>query len=145
MDYKNIVIDFVKRTKSNLDFIEQQNNTFGVTQLINSLLGIIVLPKEKNIKIIPNLSFDELLDDGWELPQITINQYKINKLRDLIRVLRNSVAHFNLEIRANENEEIIGIRFYNKNKRKKITFSAEYSLANLKKFIEKYILILSSS
>ena len=52
---KAFVGDFAKRTLANLNIIEQEirenKDAYEVTQLINSLLGLIVFPFERQIKV----------------------------------------------------------------------------------------------
>lgn len=49
MEYSVLVKDFAKRTRHNLEIIrahkEQSQEVYDVTQLVNSFLGLIVLPK----------------------------------------------------------------------------------------------------
>jgi hypothetical protein len=139
MDYDNLVVDFVKRTKTNLEFVElhKDEHLFEFTQLINSLLGIIVLQREKKLSSIPQLRFDKLLERGWQLPLIHINQIGVNDLRNLIRVFRNAVAHFNLKFISNSENQINGLIIYNKNRKNKINFEAEFKLPALKDFINR--------
>ena len=65
MDYDktNLVLDFARRTKKNLEFIEHsltrdrlnsENDVYEVTQLINSLLGLLVFPQQKFYDAIPS-------------------------------------------------------------------------------------------
>ncbi|NMC57860.1 MAG: hypothetical protein GYA51_00475 [Candidatus Methanofastidiosa archaeon] len=64
MEYENLVVDFITRTKMNLEFIENQalknNKVFEVTQLINSMLGLLVFPCETYINLIPQKSISVL-------------------------------------------------------------------------------------
>lgn len=87
MQYNNLVKDFVSRTQSNLDFIQnleemeiadagsrdftkdefETPQVFEVTQLINSLLGLVVLPHETVIDLIPDQQLDTLFGDWPDL------------------------------------------------------------------------------
>ncbi len=146
MNYDELFIDYVKRTKSNLEFIEshQSDGVYEFTQLMNSLLGFVVLPREKNFNDIPKYSFDELRQLGWELPLIRKNKFKIKELRSLIRIFRNSIAHFNLKFLNNEQNEINGIVFYNRNKKNIITFEAEFRINELRSFTNRLIEVFIS-
>jgi HEPN pEK499 p136 len=139
MDYNNLVSDFIKRTKTNLEFIElhkDDSHLYEFTQLINSLLGIVVLPRERSFKRIPPIPFEKLIQNDWKLPTILTNNYGINNLRALIRVFRNSVAHFNIRFLSNNLDEIDGIIIYNK-RGKRILFEAVFTLQDLREFINK--------
>ena len=102
-----------------------------MTQLVNSLLGIVVLPRERSFRNIPNITFTAMRQEGWQLPTIELNIKKINDLRQLIRVFRNAVAHFNLTILSDENNQIDRLKFYNKRKNK-IVFEAIFTLRELR-------------
>ena len=145
MNYDNLVVDFVRRTKSNLEYVELHKNDslFEFTQLINSLLGIVVLPRERSLKSIPNITFAKLMQDDWQLPTIRLNTYGINDLRNLIRVFRNSIAHFNLRILSNNNNEIDGLIIYNKRKNK-FVFEAVFTIQELREFVNKFIQLIAN-
>jgi len=66
MEYEKLVQDFAYRTRKNLDALlylkrtKPDNNieVYEVTQLINSMLGLLVFPKERYFDKIPkNTSF----------------------------------------------------------------------------------------
>jgi hypothetical protein len=143
MNYDNLVVDFIKRTKSNLEYVElnKNDNLFEFTQLINSLLGIVVLPRERSLKSIPNTDFETLLRNGWRLPTIYLNTYGINDLRNLIRNFRNSIAHFNLRILSNANNQIDRLEIYNKRKNR-VVFEAVFTLEELRAFVDKLTKII---
>lgn len=55
MEYhERFIIDFAKRTRANLEFIEQAkpsgDQVFEVTQLVNSLLGLLVFSRERYLR-----------------------------------------------------------------------------------------------
>lgn len=68
MDYNNLVRDFAQRTRHNLDRIRQLENqnepVFAITQLINSLLGLLVFPRQEFLNRIPATPVNELEADG---------------------------------------------------------------------------------
>jgi hypothetical protein len=153
MEYKNILADFAERTLANLKQIRcldaaqerdgvsaGERSTYPVTQLINSLLGLIVFPKENYGRHIPTKTLAELVQEGWPNLEITHpapecsarrntrgqrtestdedrpcpdhrNQRQkarcrryhggCDTLAELVRVLRNGVAHFNIEFVPN--------------------------------------------
>lgn len=57
MDYKNVIEDFADRTRTNLALVERYaangGEAYEVTQLINSLLGLLVSPRERLPRRIP--------------------------------------------------------------------------------------------
>jgi hypothetical protein len=53
-EYRDLIVDFAQRTLRNLDHVQAQARTgdegvYPVTQLWNSLLGLIVLPHEVHL------------------------------------------------------------------------------------------------
>lgn len=115
---RNEALEFARRTRRNLEFIEdaaaRQADVHVVTQLTLSLLGLIVFPKEK-------LLLDEterktvaaMASEGWPTWTITRDEGKkpTGTLADILKHLRNAVAHgrltFTSDSRRLEEVEII--------------------------------------
>ena len=105
MEYTDFIADFSQRTLWNLDHVQAQalngnDDVFPVTQLWNSLLGLIVLPRERDLHRIPKKPVTELWAEGW--PRLTVDGPEHQSLHDLVTALRNAVAHFNVDFRADE-------------------------------------------
>ncbi len=129
---QKLVRIFAERTRHNLDFVTKNKSKSGpyeVTQLINSLLGLLVFPREKFVDSLPDYTFNDLKQKGWPLPHVITYTTTYSGLRDLLRVLRNSIAHFNLELLGDQ--EIEGIRLWNINDKGNNTWSAEMSIKEL--------------
>ena len=93
---RNDSLGFAQRTRENLEFIEKASNcghhVHFVTQLINSLLGLIVFPWERQIvERTKDLHLDALAQQGW--PQFEVITGKCETLYDLLNRLRNAAAH----------------------------------------------------
>lgn len=109
-NYKNLEIDFVHRT---LNLITQYENIlhkyeykeqYNYTLLINCLLGLVVLPKEKSLTYLPaDLLDDKMLKDMGLVYSIINPQF--NTLRKLIVELRHSVSHFNIKVISDLDDE----------------------------------------
>ena len=116
MEYTNFIIDFVERTRCNLEHIEERarcgddDDVYPVTQLWNSLLWLIVVLHEDHEQRLPATPMTELYAQGW--PDITIKGRGPETLRDLVRKLRNAVAHFNVEFRGDHSHEISTITLW---------------------------------
>ena len=117
MDYQHLVRDFARRSRRNLDFIREARKrgeeVYEVTQLVNSMLGLLVLPKERYLQNIPDVSLDDLRRDGWPEPVLNGKFSRVTGLRDLVGALRHSVAHFNIEF-TETGGEIDGIQMSNR-------------------------------
>ncbi|GAA5343239.1 MAG: hypothetical protein canaca05_07390 [Anaerolineaceae bacterium] len=142
-DYK-LEDEFISRTEKNLRAIEKLSregeSVYEVTQLINSLLGLLVYPKENFFDEIPEITRETMINQGWPLPDEEISQ--IQNLRDLVKNMRNAVAHINIEFSANKNE-IEGIRFKNyaihDKDRENPLWIGEYRLEPLKSFVDMFL------
>ena len=148
MEYKDVIRDFAIRTKKNLEFIEKHSSidsrnpqVYEITQLINSLLGLIVFPREEYMSRIPKIPLPELVKQGWAVPKVTGNYIQAKNLRDLIYKLRHAVSHFNLEFISNSKGQISGVKVWNcdmKNNHEKI-WEAELEIQELRDIAYKFI------
>jgi HEPN pEK499 p136 len=142
MIYQNLVRDFAKRTLHNLQLVREKRaqgtEAYEVTQLINSMLGLLVLPKEHYYESIPTTSLDDLRQQGWPEPVLEGEFKKPKHLRDLLRLLRNSVAHFNVEFTETD-EQIDGVILSNKCNCGKTTWQARLTLAELEEITKRFI------
>lgn len=94
----DFIKDFAERTKSNLAALE--NSPYEVTQLINSMVGLLIIPQQRQFKKITDTLIDSNLLNKME-NCIKQNTYKkpIN-LQEICRHLRNAVAHSRIEFEA---------------------------------------------
>ena len=144
MEYTDLVKDFVSRTRANLEFIRNQDKSsdvYEVTQLINSMLGLLVFPQQKYINEIPETPLQELEKEGWPMPKMVGKFPPAPNLRQLIRYLRNAISHFNMRFLSDSNGEISGIKMWNEN-RGKITWKAELTLEEREGITTKFISII---
>lgn len=111
-NYRNLEKEFVERTlllnaqyESDMykyDFKDQLNYTL----LINSLLGLIVLPKERTISHIPNDRLIKEIREMMGLNESIINE-EILTIRELIIAMRHSIAHFDIKIESVSDEFLV--------------------------------------
>ena len=148
--YEDVIGDFAQRTLHNLRVIrelrgrEPGSQVFEVTQLVNSTLGLLVFPQQKYVDSIPETSLDELGANGWPIPRIVGNYPQVENLRQLIRVLRNAIAHFNLEFVPGPENVIGSLRVWNTKLRKpnEITWMAELTIDDLEQITERFAEVL---
>ena len=98
---RNDALQFAIQTRKNLLFIENARDTnedvHPITQLVNSMLGLIVLPLEKHfMNQIEQLEMDELVKQGWPKLQITMGHCQ--NLGYLVKRLRNATAHGHMKL-----------------------------------------------
>ena len=130
MQYTDFDNDFIQRT---LDILLDYKAPWEVTLLINCLVGLLILPKERLFDKIPDVNIQELTDDWGIKPEHITNIHCRScghKLRNVIRQIRNSVAH--MRVRAFSNGKDIEIFEF-----KDTGFSARIPVEALKIFAIK--------
>ncbi|MGA2616591.1 MAG: HEPN family nuclease [Thermoguttaceae bacterium] len=138
-DESQIEKDFAERTWRNLQYIrgapqeqKEQRLANEFTQMINSMLGLLVFLKERFFRSIPETRLCDLEAEG--LPKIKVmpeSSETVDTFRELVRHLRNAVAHFNVEFLV-EAHQLWGVRVKNQAK----TWIAELSSQQLEKITE---------
>jgi len=147
MEYEkdNVILDFARRTRANLEHLElakqRGEKVFEVTQLANSLLGLLVFPKEHYVRSIPRTPLIDLVDQGWPRVRTTQGALPQEDLRSLITMLRNSIAHCNVEFLSDPTGEMVGIRLWNR-RGGEITWEAELDLVELRSIALKFVELL---
>ena len=142
MNYELFERDFIVRT---LDIIRKyekyvpQKEQFEVTLLINCLLGLLILPKERCYINIPKTKINELI--GWGLseehiiswgdrPRSIDSNYHETVL-EVVHKMRNSIAHLRV-IPISDNNEIKSLQFSDRS-----GFEAIVPVECLHKFVAK--------
>ncbi|MBI4963386.1 MAG: hypothetical protein HY913_08915 [Desulfomonile tiedjei] len=145
MMYEQVIRDFAKRTLGNMRVIdelkEQGREVYEVTQLVNSTLGLLVFPQQEYVKRIPNTPLDQLTRDGWPVPKVGKGFDQVQDLNQLIRYLRNAIAHFNIEFIGDGQDQLHLLRVWNVWRGKK-TWEAELSVTDLRGIAERFIELL---
>ena len=104
MGYTDFKKDFPKRTIDILDR-HYSNEEYDVTLLLNCLLALLVLPKEFFYNNIP-----EEIPRGWGLTKEHITTVSCEacgyKLREIVRHMRNAIAHFDIKTTNDNNGKI---------------------------------------
>ena len=102
-NFKDLETEFIERTLlliAQYEHLQHKftfEHQFNHTLLINCLLGIVVLPKERTMAFIPPDRLTAELRTAMGLKHSTIHP-KLVDLRSLILGLRNSVAHFDIKV-----------------------------------------------
>ena len=125
---------FMRRT---LEIAQQYQGPYDATLLVNCLLGLLVVPKESLIEKIPQDSFDKLSD--WGMDPRSIKHFgKCDyghahqpNLRQLVRRLRNAVAHFRIDP-VHVDGQVSGFRFEDRS-----GFKAVLTLAEMQAFVTR--------
>ncbi len=145
MVYKDLVRDFIERTKANLVLVRSAVNTgqkaYEVTQLINSMLGLLVFPKEEFYNEIPNKKLADLEREGWPIPQVRGNYPQVKNLKQLARYLRNGISHFNLRF-TETGGHVDGLIIWNVPPNGKKNWKAELKIEELEGITDKFTQLL---
>ena len=96
---RNAAIEIARRTERNLLFIKAEFDRMGesspvhvVTQLVNSLLGMVILPREQYLELRNEATkLGDLVSEGW--PEWDVAKGKADTLGQLARHIRNAAAH----------------------------------------------------
>ena len=127
MLYKNFEHDFVERTINNLKWIDTKNSIdktnkdstifYEFTNLINQCLGLILLPSQFSDKIF-------LKNFPQELSYYGVGDHIVNKIKDnkqktlsnVMRHIRNGIAHGHIQQHSDNNNDITDIRILDANR-----------------------------
>lgn len=139
--HTEMIQDFAKRTLENY---KNYYGRFDVTQLINSMIGLLVFPKEGFEKL--NIT-DDMVDDNILsklLTGIQKNTYaEKNTLKNIVKHMRNAVSHSHVVFCGEKPPvnsdpiEIKSVKFKDADTRKspKPEFEMEISIDTLKEFL----------
>ncbi len=154
--YEEFIRDFVERTNVNLDAVRNQKNDLNdVTQLINSLLGLIVFINEEKIQSNRANIFRENVESfmgeliilkpqsSYKIPNSEIDEP--NTMSYFLRHMRNAIAHCRIEPQGDKTIE--SIEFSDNRKRKNtdveswtVTLTVEQLYVFTRKFTSAYLL-----
>lgn len=109
---------FAERTQKNLEHIAiaamEGEDVHPVTQAVTALLGIVMFPWELSaFDMIKKKKLPQLIADGW--PEWKMEgRRRVIEVKDLIHVLRNSIAHGKIEFDSDSRKpEEVQILFTN--------------------------------
>ncbi|RMH35777.1 MAG: hypothetical protein D6690_08185 [Nitrospirae bacterium] len=148
----NTTKGFAERVPKNLQFIIDQRregaDVHEVTQLVMSLLGLIVFPYEVGaLQKIKNKDLGKLTNQGWpQWENLQDERNDTKTLGDLTRHLRNAVSHRRLQFSSDDralNE--VEIEFWDGPSKNKTNWRAKIKGDNLKKFCDKFAEALHNS
>ena len=144
MTYEEFVKDFAERTVENLEIVEnnveKNNDGYEVTQLINSMIGLLIFPQQKYYEEFP----EKYPNDDIKKMFAKSSEYKNEQenFKTMVRHLRNAVSHNNIEvIPYGTQEHIKRFEFVDKNPKgdvtAKITLTVEEIKILLKAMLEE--------
>ena len=139
---RNLTENFAQRVQKNLDFIIKKRgegeDVHEVTQLVTSLLGIIVFPWEAGaLHHLESLLLSDLETKGWPRWKILLDENDNTKtLGRLTRHLRNAASHRHIKFSSDDREmNMVEIEFEDaKIDRSPVNWRAKINAADLKEF-----------
>ncbi len=146
IDENKIMPQYIDRTLENLLYIEEsQVSNYEVTQLINSFIGLLILPNEEQYVKIENSDLSpatlSYIQCNTTLCLDKNMQKEDKSLQNIVRHLRNSVCHFKIKFCGSNEIEAIRFRDFSKDKiAKKSTknFEAKIDVNSLRNFVIEF-------
>jgi hypothetical protein len=140
------ILDIMRRTMRNLAFIEQHASSAGpyeVTQLINSFLGALAHPWESLKSELNSISIADAKSQGWPIPkEERPTDHAPTTLGDVIRLLRNCLAHGNISFLPSPQGQIAALRIENRNDKGRRTWGVIVTLVTMKQFLERFVALV---
>jgi HEPN pEK499 p136 len=142
---RNTLRGFGKRTRKNLAFVasraETGDDVHPVTQLLLSLLGLVVFPREALKYMDPHplkrYSLHKLTTDGWPSWHYQIG--KAHTLAQLTDKLRNSIAHRGVFFSSDSRIlSEVDVTFWNRRSDNTINWCASINAAGLRDYVERF-------
>ena len=142
---RNTTEGFARRVRENLEFVtkgrREGEDVHQVTQLVTSLLGLIVFPWEAGaLARMEEWCLEELEKNGW--PKWTIVQDRNGEtatLGKLIYHLRNAAAHRRIGFSSDDADmEEVVIHFEDARPKKPVDWRAEIQAADLQDFCVRF-------
>jgi hypothetical protein len=141
---RNHALGFARRTKVNLEYLEEAQyegaNVHIVTNLANSLLGLVVFVWERTVvDDLKKHKMSDLYATGW--PEIKMIKGTTATLFDFVRHLRNAAGHGLLEFSGDDADpEKVIIKIKDREKRGKPSYwVAQLTASDLRRFCFKFI------
>ena len=137
--YTDGIKTIVKRTYENLDTIcrleKSSNGRYGhpATQLLNSLLGILVFTVENNdIELPRNVHLNSIRISSRPDMNLT---YHNDSIHSVSLNIRHSVAHYGINDICDDDGNIYGFRFINKNNNTEV-FKIELTCSEIRILVD---------
>jgi hypothetical protein len=130
-EYRDFPKDFIDRSKAN---VQNYSGQYEVTNLINNCLGLVIIPKQKMGKSIPEYEFDDN-DKSYGITRRNITHSDDGySLSQVVRHIRNGLSHGRIEQRVNGGR-ISALRIHDKfNDSSPDNFSIELTVEEFKCF-----------
>jgi hypothetical protein len=141
--YEEILKEFASSTRANFKVIESlkkrgNNDVCKTTQLINSCLGLLILPQQEFYDKIPTTPLNELKENDWPIPKAVNGTPQAGNLSQLFSFLRNAISHSHIKFITDNNNQVKMLNVWNENLQKQKTWDANLSIEDLFKLLNKF-------
>ena len=137
------VRDVMQRTMFNLQFIEEHqalHGPFEVTQLVNSFLGALAHPWEQFKEELKEITLSEAEAQGWPpIHKERDTDTDPQNLGQLLRLMRNGIAHGNIEFRPDTDNQIRAIRLWNNNEKGRRTWGTILTIDVMRTLLVRFV------
>lgn len=141
---REFVKDFAERTKRNCEAMRE--GPYEVTQLINSMVGLLVIPRtEIYQEITDKMISADLLNNVKKCVKRNTYKDEDNDLKTIARHIRNGIAHSRMEFCAEKEPQngrplqiktvVFKDEYKNKDKKVEYHFEIEIPIDTLRKFL----------
>lgn len=135
------VLDIMRRSMANLRYVEAHAGPYEVTQLINTFLGALAHPFEAMRDDLLFLPIAEAQALGW--PPFVVERpthVEPSSIGDLIRLMRNGLAHGNIEFLSDGKGQIQAIRLWNTDPRtQRRTWAAIVTIHDMRALLASFV------
>ena len=94
---------------------------------------------------IPETPLQQLRQEGWPVPEVRGRFRQVSDLRQLIRYLRNAIAHFNVQFLGDGQSQIRVLRVWNENPHGTKNWEAELSVDDIRGIANRFVKLLETS
>ena len=140
------VLEMMRRTMMNLAFVERhsaKDGPFEVMQLVDSFLGALAHPWETLKADLPFTSLAEAAEAGWPVPEQQGGPGPPpGSLIELLRLLRNGIAHGNLSFLPDGRGQIQAIRIENYDRRGRLTWRGMISVQDMRALLHRFVVLV---
>lgn len=147
-NYSDFETEFVQRTLALIDQYNEMIKALGkpfreqynYTLTLNCLLGLIVLPKERALSFLPADRLTQQLKTSMGLQESQLPGPEMT-LRALILKMRNSVAHFSVQVVSVSDERLVDLIAFRDDPEDENAY-ATFSAPELLPFLKYYATLL---
>lgn len=109
MEYQDFPKDFIRRTQANL---KKYKWKYDVTNLINSCLGLIIIPNQFYVENLPNYNFTEFDKKTYGINRLNITFESNNdySLCQTSKHIRNGISHGRIQQISSLHNKIVKLR-----------------------------------